>query len=115
MQDILLTNEADFMLCTLYNAYLEKRKADMPRQKAVRFKNPDSIQEEFLPQWSTDDIIDIAWELSRNNLVSCRKGDAGFTLLMLTTDAIVYMENRFENNMDKLLQRIAAIKSILLR
>lgn len=43
-----LTNEADFLLCSLYNEYLEKRKADVFRGKAVFFGTAEMVQREVV-------------------------------------------------------------------
>ncbi len=113
MDKITLTNEADFLLCSLYNKYLEKRKNDVFRENAVRFGSAKNLQEEILEDWPINDIEDVMRELSREKMVSCRWGDNTFSWGMLTTDGIIYMETRFGNKFDQVLSRLNALKSLI--
>lgn len=115
MSEIILTNEADFLLCNIYKSYLERRKSGMFREDAVVFGDVETVQADCAQTWPTNDIEDGIRELSRADFVACLWADNTFWNGYLTTNAIVYMENRFENNLDKLLQRITSIKSLLLK
>ena len=108
-----LTNEADFLLCCVYKAYLEQRRQDVFRQNAVRFGPPESLQETIVPGWPVEDIEDVMRELNRKSMTVCRWGDNTFSWGMITTDGIIYMEDRFGRKMDKLLERISALKELL--
>lgn len=115
MAEVTLTNEADYLLCSIYKGYLEKRKSGVFREDAVIFGNAETVQEDYAQLWPVNDIEDAVRELSRANLVACMWADNTFWRGCLTTGAIVYMENRFQNNLDKLLQRITVVKSLLLK
>ena len=106
---ISLTNEADWMLCEVYAEYIARRKRGIAKRQAVNFLKIDDLQD-LLPTWSSDDILSVISELSRAGLVKAflRSG------FILGDKAIIYMENRFKNNLSSVLDNITKLKSILL-
>ena len=110
-----MTKEADYLLCALYKGYLEKRKAEKFRENAAAFGEAEEVQAEFAQTWPVNDIEDAVRELSRAKLVSCVWANNTFSEGVLTSEAIIYMENRFDNKLNRLLQRITAIRSSLLK
>lgn len=113
MEDVKLTNEADFLLCGLYKEYLERRKADMFREEAVIFGSAENLQQEIVQDWPIQDIEDVVRELSRAEIVTCLWADNTFWHASLTTNGIIYMETRFGRKIDKVLSRLNALKSLL--
>ena len=113
MEQVKLTNEADYLLCSLYNGFLEKRKAGVFREKAVIFGNAENIQENFAQSWPVNDIEDAIRELSRADMVECFWADNTFMTCKLTADGIIYMEARFGQKMETVLSRLASLKALL--
>ena len=113
MADVTLTNEADYLLCRIYKGYLEQRKSGVFRENAVIFGDAEAVQENYAQLWPVNDIEDAIRELARADFIACLWADNTFWHGHLTTKAIVYMENRFSNNLAKLAQRINAVKSLL--
>lgn len=114
MAEIQLTQDAEYMLCELYSAYLARRKNGELNENARGFGNSATIQEKYIPQWPINDIDTAAHELERKGLIACQFADGTlYAACTLTDDAIVYMENRFGNKLDKLIQRIAALRTII--
>lgn len=107
-----LTDEADLMLCTLYQAYTERRKCGESRFDACVFGGSETMQMLYFPAWSTDDIDDILWELARNGLLDTNDGDNTVQFCMLTSDALVYMQHRFGDRLDALIQKIKDLKAL---
>lgn len=93
---------------------MQRRKNGSLRKDAIKFGNAAEIQSDYTQMWPEDDIEDVVRELSRKNMLLCRWGDNTFKWVLLTDAAIIHMENRFGNNLDRLLQRITDIKSALL-
>lgn len=115
MQDIRLTQDAELMLCVLYNAYVGRRKEGMSRSDARYFGSSQRIQKEFIQQWPIDDIDDAARELTRKGFFTFLPADnTVYAQAQLTPEAIVYMEHQFGDKLDKLLQRIATLRQIIL-
>lgn len=106
--------DADFLLCTLYDVYCNRRKNGISIRDARMFGGSESIQQDYAPTWPTDDIDEAAWALSRKGLVKTFNADNTIWIISLTDDGIAYMEHRFENRIDKLLDRIAKLRSIIL-
>ena len=114
MQKIELTKEADALICTLYNNFLQKRKAGTSRGDAKWLGSASHIQKTLVPQWSLGDIEDVCRELSRADLLNCQFADNTVHMALLTDTAIIYMENRFKNGVSEVLDYLEQIKSILL-
>lgn len=114
MSDIRLTQDAEYLLCELYNAYRMRRKDGMTSDKAKCFGGSTSIQEELIPQWQTNDIDEAARELSRKGMISCLFADNTlYANCVISDDGIVYMEHRFGDKLDQLIQRIAALRTAI--
>lgn len=111
--EISLTKEAEYLLCSLYSAYRARLKT-MSNELAPIFGPPEVIQSELCNDWSESEIIDAAFELSSFGLVLLSFGDDSFDTLILKSAAISMMEHRYGDKLDKLLSRIAALRSFLL-
>lgn len=109
-----LTDEADLMLCTLYNAYKENRSKGESRFEARLFGGSETLQSLYFQTWPIGDIDDIAWELEKNGLITVNNGDNSVQECALTTNALSYMEQRFNDKLDSLIQRITALRTLLL-
>ena len=114
MNKIRLTRDADFLICVLYDAYCQRRKNGESRFDAKIFGGSDDVQTDYVQSWSTDDIDDAARELDRNDLVSCVYGDDTVCNILLQDEGISYMENRFGDNMEKLVNRLADLRRLIL-
>lgn len=111
--EIRLTDEADYLLCTLYDAYLMRRKNGESAFDARIFGDSESIQSDYIPQWPTDDIDDAARELSRKSLVNCLFADDTIATLAIEREGISLMEHRFSDKRDRLIQRIATLRALI--
>ena len=114
MTAIRLPQDAEYLLCELYNAYRTRRKNGMTSDKAKLFGGSKSIQSEFVQQWPTNDIDEAARELSRSGMVKCVYGDNTVSRCILLSDGIIYMEHRFGDKLDQLVQRIAALRTAII-
>lgn len=108
-----LTNDADYLLCVLYDAYKQRRKNGVPQDEARQFGDPEKIQSDYIPQWSTEELCAVARELSRHGLAACAFGDDCFIFLALSTDGIAFMEQRFSRKLDELTSRIVTLCQLL--
>lgn len=115
MQEIRLTSEAELLLCVLYNAYTVRRKDGMNRSAARNFGSSKKIQEEFLQQMPIDDIDDAARELKKKGLFTFLPADnTVYADAQLTEDGIIYMDHETGDKLDRLLDRIATLRKIIL-
>lgn len=112
--NIELTNDADYLLCVLYDAYRQRRKQGMPAFDAKLFGGSPEIQEDCIQNWPTHDIDNAASELEYEGLLDCLFEADELIQSFLTNEAIAYMERRFKHNFDQLLHYIAELRTILL-
>jgi len=112
--DVELTEESEYLLCELYHAYRQRRNQDVPAFDAKLFGGSEQIQEDLLQDWPTHNIDDAALALQEAGFLDTLFADDELAESVLTNKAIAYMDHRFERNADKLLHRIAELRTILL-
>lgn len=108
-----LTNDAEYLLCVLYEAYRQRRNNGELTPDAKVFGDPEEIQSKYCSNWLPSDIEEAGRELSRSGLVVCDWGDDTFDTLILESAGIAMMERRFADKADKLLERIATLRTII--
>lgn len=108
-----LTKNAEYLICLLYKSYREKLKKGISISNAKLFGGSQYIQSNLVPQYSIDDIDEICRELSIAGFLKNFYADNSVYECSLTTDAIIYMENRFVNGLADVLDYIVKIKSAL--
>ena len=96
--NITLSHDADKLICTVYKEYLSKRKHKVSKSNAKLFSLEDFCNSN--PDFNYDDAYDTLSELKSNGLVK-KFITANFEL---TDTGIVYMESRFLNNIDKVIE-----------
>ncbi|MBU4438209.1 MAG: hypothetical protein L6276_12610, partial [Acetobacterium sp.] len=90
MSDIKLTKDSDALICLMYKAYCEARKNDIDKYIAKQFGNCEEIQNKLTPNWSLNDTLETANELSRAGFLECLYGDNTIMESSLTDNAIIY-------------------------
>ena len=95
--NIQLTKDADKLIAIVYKEYLSRRKNKISKSLAANFELDELLSLDKLSSWLTDDIEDTLAELHQKNIIYM---DLGFTF-DITDDGIIYLENRFKNNMQE--------------
>lgn len=113
MAEVRLTQDADYLLCVLYNAYCTRRKNGELSSDAKIFGNGEAIQRDYIPEWPSDDIDEVARELGQAGMVLCHCADNRLLLCCLLPDGISYMQHRFGDKVDQLTQRISALRTAI--
>lgn len=111
--DIELTKDSDYLICFLYKNYLQKRNSGIPKSQAKNVGSAEDIRQEIFPKWSLDDVEETCRELARVDMLHCFNADNTIYMAILSDNAIIYMENRFENKVNKVIDYIAKIKSMI--
>lgn len=111
--EIQLTKDSDALICLLYKSYLEGRKNGDSRENSKQFGDIPDIQSTFVPNWLEEDVLDCCFELGNNKLISYTSADNTVMYVELTNLGIIYMESRFENKVNSILDYINKIKSII--
>ena len=107
MTSIQLSKDNDFLICTLYKNFLEEVKNGSSKSKARWLGSSDEIQENLLTNWSKEDVATACWELHSKGLLVCSAGDDIAYSTYLTDEGIIYMENRFSNKVEKVVDYIS--------
>lgn len=113
MDEIQLTKDSDYLLCSLYANYLEKRSNGISKARASCSGGSEDIQKNIFPKWCLDDVDETCRELDRAGMLHCLYADNIVYTATLSDQAIIYMENRFENKANRILDYIAKIKSMI--
>lgn len=113
MENITLTKSADAVISALYKSFLEKHKNGKTQSLARYFGGSEYLMNEFFPTWSIDDIDESLRELHAFGLVDCFFCDDTVGELCLSSHGIAFMENRFSNNVNTVLEWLGKIRSFL--
>lgn len=113
MDKIQLTKDSDYLLCMLYKSYLEQRSSGIPKARAACVGSSVDIQRNIFPKWCLDDVDATCRELDRAGMLHCLYADNIVYIATLSDQAIIYMENRFENKVNRVLDYIKKIKSMI--
>lgn len=98
-----LTKESDKFLAIIYKEYLTRRKSGISKFQAVTFEKEEMINNDKLSSCLESDIESNIEELHRQHLIEM---DLAYDF-ELTDLGIVYMENRFKNNINEVTDFIA--------
>ena len=90
-----ITKDADKLICSLYKAYLSRRRDGLDKTNAKHYSYSEIKSLKPFDTWSDTDVKATIAELSRAGFGKMYL-DGGF---MANDDFIVYMENRFKNGL----------------
>ena len=107
MPNIQLSRDNDLLICTLYKSYLEQVKNGSSKSESRQFGSSDELQESLFSAWSKDDVATACWELHSKGLLQCQSGDDLANDVYITNNGIIYMENRFSNKAEKVIDYIS--------
>lgn len=113
MEEIQLTKDSDVLICLMYKSYIDKRKSGIPKSKAKHFQSSKEIHTTLTPKWIFEDTDETCKELNRAGLIDIMEADGICYQVTLNDQGIIYMENRFENNANRVLNYISQIKNLL--
>ena len=100
-----LTSDADKMICCVYKTFLQRRKDGSAKPEARRFAENYFRTDSKLSSWNEGDISDTLLEIGHAGLVKIYIG-GNFDL---TDIGIIYMENRFKNGLNEVVDFISKL------
>ena len=101
-----LTKEQKFLLVSMYKEVLSRQPA-LSMEKANYFEDSNEVQALFMRHLSSSDLC---WKLQSKGYILCYPGDDLSNEIQLTDETIVYMENRFSNNIKELFNLLLKLK-----
>lgn len=108
-----LTNDAKFLLSSMYAQYVKRRKEGISKDKASSFGDVHRINDEIMPEWSFDDTRYTCFELKKHGYISGTPADNQLMFIHLTTEAIAELEVDFKDKVDTALEYAAKIKAAI--
>ncbi|CCW39650.1 hypothetical protein [Streptococcus agalactiae] len=89
-----LTNDAKFLLSSMFVKYNERRKDKISKEKSRNFENIQFIKENIMNEWSEEDVLDTCFELRKHGYISATAASDTLYLISLTTEAIAKLEKQ---------------------
>ncbi len=108
-----MTKDAEYLLCILYKEYTERRNEGKSKRESSYFGSSKNVLDTFFGEWELEDLDETLWELGRLKYVSCLNADNTIYSFSITSTGIEYMENRFKNKFDDLIDTISKLKSVI--
>lgn len=109
----LLTNDAKFLLASMYKSYVEKRKDGSLKKDAISFGNLDDLHRDIMPEWPKEDVKSTCFELRKHELISGIPASDTIVRITLRTEAIAIMETKFKDRVDSILDYAIKVKSLI--
>lgn len=103
MNEIVLSRDADKMICTLYRDYLERRKNGRPKREARQFEEIIYWGAKKMPKVHPLDLEETFKELNRTfHFKTYINGN-----FELNDDCVIYMEGRFKKGLKEVIEFLA--------
>lgn len=108
-----MTKDAEYLLSVLYNEYLDRRANGKSKSDSLVFGSSALVFESFFAEWDVEDIDETLRELHNLDYVNCLFASNTVVCFALTPSGVAVMEQRFGNNIKKLLSFISDLKGFL--
>lgn len=95
-----LTKEQQKILVSMYKEVLSRQPA-LSFDDANYFQNSDEVMRLFSPEQTSEHMSALCWKLKSKGYILCFPGDNLANDIELTDQTIIYMENKFKNNLKK--------------
>lgn len=109
----LLTNDAKYLLASMYKTYIKKRKAGSLKKDATHFGHLDDLNRDIMNEWQREDVKSTCFELRKQGLITGTPASDTILHIHISTEAIAVMESRFKDNFDTVLDYATKIKSLI--
>ncbi|MCX81767.1 hypothetical protein DXP75_06915 [Listeria monocytogenes] len=106
-----LTNDAKFLLSSMYGKYLEKRTSGETKKVSMLFGDVDDIHSEIMPEWLFDDVLTTCLELERHGFIKSIHASNKMLRVSISTEAIALQETTFKDKIDLAFEYAGKIKN----
>ena len=103
INDYNLTNDAKFLIASMYKEYLDRRMAGMEKRQARSFDGVAEINSKIMPQWNEADVLDTCLELRDKGLITGSPANMTLVYINMTTDSVAALEVSFKDKLDKVI------------
>ena len=101
--------DGDKLLSIIYKSFLERRKQGFSKADAAFFEDGYFSSDTYLSKWNVDDLLDAIGHLHDLVMFKRYKNDN----FKLTEMGINYMENRFKDRLDSIIDYISKLTQII--
>lgn len=109
-----LTNDAKYLLSSMYKLYLERIDNGDSKKSANHFGSSYDIKNALLPNEDVDNVDIYAKELSDKGFLITTYGSNIIWTSKLSTEAIAFMQHKFGNNIKSIAKGIFEISKLIL-
>lgn len=107
-----LTKDAQEMLSVIYKEYLDRINNGISKSEAKRLGSGEELYQNFFENWLYDDFIDTMSSLAKSGYISNKWVASKIYRSILLGKSIITMENRFSNDLNKVVDFISKIRGI---
>lgn len=101
--------DGDKLLCIAYKSFLERRKQGFSKSDAAFFEDGYFSSDTYLSKWNEDDIDDTLNQLRKEGMVKCDI----IGNFSITEEGLGYMESRFKDRLDSIIDYISKLTQII--
>lgn len=105
-----LTKDGQYLLAKIYEEYLLNINNGIDKGQAKMIGSSEGINQKLVPEQVFEDTDETMRELGRAGYVKNTYADNIVYFSVLTDKTIIYMENRFSNNVKKIVDFISKLK-----
>ncbi|ASX21864.1 hypothetical protein [Lactiplantibacillus plantarum] len=113
INDYNLTNDAKFLIASMYKEYLDRRMTGIEKRQARSFDSVAEINSKIMPQWNEADVLDTCFELRDKGLITGSPANMTLAYINMTTDSVAALEVSFKDRLDKVIDFISKIKNAI--
>lgn len=106
-----LTKESEYLLLSFGRYFLENRKKGKSKFDSKQLGSAENIHQSIAQEISVPDIEDSCEELAKEGYLHLDGYFDGFDA-QITDKTVIYIENKFKNDLSSVIDRIIKIKEI---
>ncbi len=109
-----LTKQQQYIITNLYKIFKDRQKRGLSRSESKNFKSSDEVHKEFFDYLNKEDFIADTRTLRGKDYITGAFASNMVVEIAISDKTIIYMENRFKNNIKDIVKFLNDIKGIIL-
>jgi len=109
-----LTKQQQYIITNLYKIFKDRQKRGLSRSESKIFKSSDEVRKEFFDYLNKEDFIADTRTLRGKDYITGSFASNMVVEIAISDKTIIYMENRFKNNIKDIVKFLSDIKGIIL-
>ncbi|WP_052253445.1 hypothetical protein [Staphylococcus shinii] len=109
-----LTKQQQYIITNLYKIFKDRQKFGLSRSESKIFKSSNEVHKEFFDFLNKEDFIADTRTLRGKNYITGVFASNMVVEIAISDKTIIYMENRFKNNIKDIVKFLSDIRGIFL-